>query len=528
MDSKLVGLLWKKESGNPNALFVDIFKIAGCAKIDVSLWDEVEDRYAKMSLHDDKKCAETAAKYKASGNEKFRANDLVAAIYFYNKSLCYAPVGSNDKSLAFANRAACFLQAKEYKQCLADIELAIKAGYPNNLMPKLEKRRADCMKLIKNATPNEGGRPELDFEADENFPSMANVLQLEYNEKYGRHVTANSDIEAGKVVLLDKAFVHLMRPHEFYNCGNCLKVWVNLIPCDHCATAMFCDQECMQADVFHKMECQELILCGHVFTQFFARSVLKAIDVLPNVADLMTFVEDAVGGDMSEIPQSLLDEKSKYRAFLKQRNSMPPEPSKRYYSQESYKLFRNLLKRKVIKEKFKTKAEQRFLMHLTIHQFLTMSYGSISSSIQNAYFGTMLMNMYFNHSCAPNIFIYQYENLALGITARPIKKGQQVFTSYLREDRDGENVRKRVFHNFKCECERCEPSKVVSKANFSGDPLYSYMLSLLHDQENNLLLRCVLIELLNKYGNDGWNENVDILVNHYSSALSEFFYRKQQ
>lgn len=518
-------MLWKRESDKPNALFIDIFGMGGCERSDVEM---LEDVYARFGL--DTKCAHMATAYKDKGNVKFRENNMIGAIYSYNQSLCYAPIGSKEKSLAFANRATCYLRVEKYKRCLADIELAIKSGYPKESLPKLEKRRVDCLKLMKEADGNEDPTPpQLEFDADKNFPAMANVLKIVYNEKFGRHVIATSDIGTGKLVLLDTSYVQQIRSNEFYNCNNCLQRWTNLIPCDHCTTAMFCDEECMKKDAFHKSECQEMHLDDNALTQYFARSILRAIEVFPNVDNFMNFVLDAVTGDLTEIPPSLIDEKSKYRAFLKHRVSMPPEKNKRHHLDKTHELYRNLLRRKVIKEKFQTKAQQRFLMHLAIHHYFTTAYGSIATSMEISYIALSLMSMYFNHSCAPNMFIFHDANQAVGVTARPIKKGQQIFIPYLGKNEFQETARQRAFHNFTCECERCDPTKVVSRSNYFTNPLYRYLQHLLKvkdgkpDSQKNFVLRTVLIELLDKYGRDGWNENLDILVRHFQIALTEFF-----
>lgn len=144
--------------------------------------------------------------------------------------------------MAYANRSFCFLKLEKYEQCLVDIELAINANYPQSSVGKLEKRREFCLKEMTKASANDQIAPELDFDLDENFPGMSNVLRMNYNEKFGRHFVAKCDIDVGKVVMVEEAFITTTMPRGRSSvCDTCSKHAANFIACPLCNGALFCN-----------------------------------------------------------------------------------------------------------------------------------------------------------------------------------------------------------------------------------------------------------------------------------------------
>lgn len=69
--------------------------------------------------------------------------------------LCFAENDTENVALAYGNRSACNFGLKMYGKCLTDIELAINANYPDRLKSKLEKRKAECLKLVHLDIPVE-------------------------------------------------------------------------------------------------------------------------------------------------------------------------------------------------------------------------------------------------------------------------------------------------------------------------------------------------------------------------------------
>lgn len=128
-------MLWKKESQHPDAFYVDVLAPG------LDHWEfHVNDFLAFMDQKPHPKKSDAIALQKRNeGNEKFRARKWLDAIELYGDSLRFAQPESEHISLAYANRAACFLILKMYANCLKDIELATDAGYPKHLMAKLDE-----------------------------------------------------------------------------------------------------------------------------------------------------------------------------------------------------------------------------------------------------------------------------------------------------------------------------------------------------------------------------------------------------
>lgn len=97
------------------------------------------------------KSAEKSIELRALGNKYFslKNKDYFKALEYYNESICHAPTDSEQLSIGYANRSAIYFDWKKYDICLENIELARKTGYPDRLMDKLNKREAECQRLLQ-------------------------------------------------------------------------------------------------------------------------------------------------------------------------------------------------------------------------------------------------------------------------------------------------------------------------------------------------------------------------------------------
>lgn len=155
-------LLWKKQSNDANALYVDIFKNINTEYPYLPTISEYEADFLKdqrksidSPSNANEKNIELSTEYLVKGEEKFQVKKWTEAMHLYNQSLCFAPIDSENVYLAYANRSTCFLNLKMYEKCLVDIDLAIKSNYPQKLMPGSEQRRADCLKLKQSGDERE-------------------------------------------------------------------------------------------------------------------------------------------------------------------------------------------------------------------------------------------------------------------------------------------------------------------------------------------------------------------------------------
>lgn len=495
------------------------------------------------------------------GNAFYLTQKWYEAIKAYNISLCFAENGTDHISLAYGNRSACFLQLKMYDKCIADIQLAIQAGFPDRLLAKLEARRATCLEQIESNGQSAADEPELSFEADDNLACMANVLQIQRNGEYGRHIIAKSDIGVGKVILMEQAFIPSISD-KYKRCETCWKSDVNLIPCTKCTSVLFCPGRCEQNPT-HEIQCGMRIIDDDSMNDQqvqLVRSILIAIHEFSSPDDLMNFVEAAIASDRKEIPASLSDTESRYRAFLKLSFDRKTIVKDVFPTQVCF-VYKTLMKHRAIKSKFSSKKYRRFLMHLIGQHLCTIqcNTGALMFNNKSAFNISQVMTEnlsilvnYINHSCAPNVTIMSIDDRNVCVTLRPIKQGDQLFVSYFRNDVMQHNTINRQQYlrdicDFHCKCERCVPSSTMDPSGLEkmkSDPCYQYVRKntnamnccTRYGRNERVLVMCSCsknkkrdaiktveksTEFLNRYGHMPWTTELDFVVNCFEKALKD-------
>ncbi|KAG4067494.1 hypothetical protein HA402_002771 [Bradysia odoriphaga] len=532
-------LLWKKTSDIAGSSYVNLFENVkiGTSNLEASMAPALRGMFSYTHKGD-----KSSVDFRLQGNQKFLQKKWIEAMASYNRSLCFAEIGSENVSMAFANRSACFYHLKEYKKSLIDIELAVQANYPSHLMPKLIERRENCLKSIQAGEGTETFEPVLSYESSEVLPGCADVLKIQVNAQLGRFVTANCNIPAGKTVLVEEAFMGRPGETRYGRCAVCCKAAMNFIACSICTNAMFCDTNCVNAKNVHEMECNynyddtnklELHL------EFIAHSIFVAMSIFSDIDSLMDFVQDVVKEKSKPVPQTLNDEKSKYRAFLQLSFFFTPSTWEDYLGL-AHDWYNNLMLRDFITERFDTEEKKTFFMHLTLHHIMIASTNAYVPAPGDARL-LCIASSYFNHSCEPNVFRVNYQNSLVFITTRPIRAGEQLYVRY-NESIDGESVARRQNHfmekyGFRCKCERCEPAVPgplvdMYTKGLAAHPDYQYVLTEIQQEpglnfEDNaklMLLQSKCLDLLNQFGDDHWFPALGSLTSIFSQIYKKMLH----
>lgn len=554
--------LWEKEASS--GLYVDLFDendVPESLQNEFDIFDKIKTKViANQEYHFLAKDNKKSLAFRALGNDFFSKKNFTEAMKLYNKSLCFAENGTENISLAYANRSSCFLHMKMYAKCLADIELAIKANYPEKLMPKLLKRQKDCKDSLQNGSIDASyiNYPALSYEEDPKFPGMANTLEIKRHKKFGRHVVAKCNIPAGQTVLIEKALFSTSSDH--YHCHDCLKTAMNFVPCEHCSWGLFCHNSCENEHEMHQMECGESLIgmweleekeldvateflsVQRKFTDhfevldFLKHSLLKILKSFPNVESLIEFVEDTVASKSSNVPDRLDDVKSKYLALLQLNRATPNLDRKILCIIQTNHTYNYLLLRDDIKTKFNTEQKRRFLMHFILHQILVIFLNGFSTDDgrKNAF----VLSSYFNHGCASNLRCISRANMRFGVTLRPIKAGQQLFISYLSDvfgDTTVEETQEKMQENFgfQCsKCERCKPNELLWLKNSNLLQQDTDYLFLSHkssqwrktndgrsEKEKQKILKEMTLNVLNRFGSGHWCEELANMMEYYDNFL---------
>lgn len=501
-------MMWKKESAEEDALYVNINELTGVA------WNL---RFPKLGSTLNKN-DEISLQKRTEGNELFRQQQWLPAIKKYNESLCFATEASNEIGLIYANRSACFYYMQQYKECLKDIELATKAGYTEHLMPKLLERKADCLEDAEHGADAMFDAQKLSFEPHEQFPCMANILEFRRNASGYPSVVARGDIAVGKIVMNEK-LLHPCTTNDEQVCNVCMKRFANFVPCKRCTAAWFCSEECENAESsIHNYE------CGLEFPFFITnesavpwiRQIFIAIKMFASVDELINFVEESIKNDPEEMPIEFLDTKSKYRAFLRL-----PVPAECFqipqYAKILYSVYNTFLEIPSLTEIFLVQKYRRFLLHLIVHHFLASIRGWTSNwAVSN------VKNMDF--ACTPNVMVIMSCDSLFVTVIRPIKEGDRLLAfpefeliSQSKEERQ-QSIRR--FTDITCGCSRCLGLSLPlsERCLLQKDTNYRYICestkSMRFDERvNEIVDNCV--SFLNKSGHMMWCEEIERVIELY-------------
>jgi len=279
----------------------------------------------------DIKDAARAKKFREEGNCLFKKKDYPKSLNMYSKAIVLAPDDDVEFVLALANRSAAFFHMGQFEDSLADINLVLDKGtYPEDRMYIVYGRKIQCLRYLKRSTEardvadqavtsletiitdesmlqmnSDVIRTSLEREipavktdsqaagrkvetklVDPNpsIPCMSKHVTVENDARRGRHLTAVSSIEAGKVLLEEEPYSFWVKPsaHEDF-CTHCLKNvhGKHFIPCTFC-TVKFCGKTCFDEgmDQYHWLECKfmdvlAIVSSGHLALRIIMKEGLE-------------------------------------------------------------------------------------------------------------------------------------------------------------------------------------------------------------------------------------------------------------
>lgn len=455
--SATMDVFWKKENRSDDSMYADPF--ASISTECTKLWrDQLSALTSPKAVERSQKCNDEAHKLMQSGNTAYNDRDWNKALDAYNQALCFAEPDSIYEGLAYGNRGKCFYQLGFYHNALDDFKFSVQKKCPDEFLNDTHRLRAQCKKEAKNRYRVKTMVPKMKLPPNEQFPCMANVLDIKYINGYGRCVVANADIDVGQTIVVAETFASVTMADNQAHCYTCHCIeQKNFIPCPNCSDVMFCSENCANNNRIHKMECQTSYhRIDDIDVKFIMQTVLVAIEMFPSVDDLMKFVESCLKDrDLDEVPASANDSTSKYGLFLK---LMPSYTDKNLFS--SYQAYTCILLIPKVKSLFDTELKQRFLMQLIVHHTMTISKNVFQDSESYAVEYIYDVLSIVNHSCAPNMGLTSEGNIGYGVTVRPIKKGEQIFIDYYFSDYLDmpTDRRKQVLMDiwgFDCKCTKC-------------------------------------------------------------------------
>lgn len=391
-----------------------------------------------------------AMAYRQRGHKYGKRNDWNKAIFYYTKSLCYAPLTSRFTGVAYGYRSIIFAKMDLHVRALIDIGLALKSACPYWLPTHLEN---NGNKYAEIAKPLPAPKDiHIDYPLHSMHPAMASVIAISENSEFGRYLSATEDIDVGKVILFEEFFAFGASNGREFQCETCLRQNENFIPCTRCANVVFCNEECQQANQTHQ------IMCGNGFHELncsiklTAQTIFMVMNEFETADELMEFVLNVCNEDADSLPSQTTDFRAKYRFFLKLQKSKNP-----HNIESAYEIFHILVKTQCIRAYFNTVAKQRFLMHLICHHQMINTLNGFAIDDCSMVF---LLISIINHSCTPNVITTVINNQMICRTIRPIRRGEQLFISYLNDLAPSSDKQRRDIEetwHFCCCCEVCKP-----------------------------------------------------------------------
>ncbi|RDD37824.1 SET and MYND domain-containing protein 4 [Trichoplax sp. H2] len=223
-----------------------------------------EEHTQRPSISDCRcKNREESERYRLEGNKHFQSKEDHLALYWYNKSICFAPNPSTTSllALALANRSAVFFKLQKFKECSQDIESALELGYPSELRSKLDKRKSLCnTKLHQNPLT----QSSLSSTAT---PFRSDKLRVHYSKEAGRSYKAANIISKGEIVMIEAPYASILNSKWHYlHCDYCYEEIVAVTPCPLCSSGCYCSSLCRDKAwrLYHWIECHSFEILQQV------------------------------------------------------------------------------------------------------------------------------------------------------------------------------------------------------------------------------------------------------------------------
>lgn len=175
-----------------------------------------------------KKSSYHAKKFRNIGNSKLKKQKYFEALENFNKSLCLAEEGSEDASLCYASRSEVFAEVKEIEKCLQNKKLS--TASKNQQIEIYESTETKSMEESVSNYP--WSFFKLSFPPNDKIPFIANCLEIQNDENFGRFITTKHCLSPGDIIAIEEPFFKIVHSSASHlRCANCLKSnKMNLIP----------------------------------------------------------------------------------------------------------------------------------------------------------------------------------------------------------------------------------------------------------------------------------------------------------
>lgn len=507
----------------------------------------VYDKYKKqagLDNFDSPKCNGRAAKLRLEGNKCYGKKNYKDALAKYNESICWACSDSEDLGIGFANRSAIYYEIQEYECALKNIGLARQNNYPPRLLPKLEARELNCRMKNFHLMERNSLKAKLVMtgEVNPSIPCLAKGVGIGEFPRLGRGMKAEQDFKVGDVILHESpAVVAVDTRAKFQFCHHCASHnGLSLIPCPHCVSVMYCDEECLRNGwkECHRFECgiKDRLSIVPFGTYSVGPTLLfyGLTQFNDSVDDLMKYCKEK--GRKGNDPLNLdyanpLDIFKLFHTAKIKPLSAIMNALNRFVTAI---LFNVYLEHPLVRSLFVGENQQKFLLQ-AMDDYMIMS-AKMNIGVRNVYVLELFpLASICNHSCDPNAHaVYRSGQIKI-IVVRQINKGEQICIPYgfVKGDvPEAERFSRMAMLDFCCVCQVCAPNTDQTKLNgdrgrhphcsFSRD--MSVLTKVVENEASNLQDKTnALQQFIQRYTNGHPSNEFAALLLMYRKLLQETF-----
>ncbi|KAM9990102.1 hypothetical protein ACTFIY_006144 [Dictyostelium cf. discoideum] len=426
-------------------------------------------------------------------------------------------------SEAFVIKGICLVRKEKYNEAIVAFEKSLLLIHNPKIVDL--KREAEMM-LYPDTVVVPNHEDDYEFFSSLSSTLMGNAI-VKKSPIHGRGIFATRDIEEEELLFEAPSLLsistdlakHKYEKHDDEHCNNChlslqpvelqndreiskskefpkiedtLSRMTNLplgsisgVCCPNCNEAIFCSSECeAQGMARHKLICSGTPSNVHTnFLNKFYHDISKLDDEERTEYLLMLQIfslQYTTGGNQDEPLRSMQMDQ-----FLKR--LVHTEPSKNqitsYLSRKDMKIYQSIKgifsNREITQEIYH---RVKSIVRLNAVAFPTsrikilseknpmdeLGYSFDFQEIPSQQLASILMQgSFFNHSCEPNVFIATpvvNDKSIRFCTRRPIKKGEELFISYLDGEKLTTEKRRMTLketHSFICNCQACTSRKTI-------------------------------------------------------------------
>jgi tetratricopeptide (TPR) repeat protein len=387
-----------------------------------------------------------SVEYRLLGNEQYKKDNFKEALRLYNKSLCFAEVGSENEGYGYANRSAVYYKLNRYETTIKNIKLAKKFKYPEQLLPKLMERKDKCVRNIRVHRPigqkrvhrKDDSKMKLSYDSNPKNPCVVNRIKMEQRPGYGRCLVATDDLKVGDIIISDQTFYdgyYDSSTDKYLKCDYCgAENFHDLIPCPECTSVMYCDKRC-QRDAYQNYHIYECCMIDGLveyigFRDLYMQSIRIFWSVITHYYDDLSKLFTVLKKDVN--PLEINYEKDSFEetflAFYSYK-SIDGEAYKSFTVNGSV-LFRLISDYSNIRDKISNPELSRVLCELLCN--ITRIVNIVEFFDSPGRVDVWPVISLINHACFPNAMLLNKKDKSWKniIVKRPIKKGEQITLSY--------------------------------------------------------------------------------------------------